>query len=97
MRELLRQSEGEDVVALFGAEFAVAAGGDDEILFAAQSVGHGSGLASGGEFETPEFRAGVRIEGVNLVVHGGGRKNEAASGGDGAAERDRSCFLAGNE
>ena len=30
----LRQREGEEGVALFGAEFAVAACSDDEILFA---------------------------------------------------------------
>ena len=93
----LGEGEGEDGVALFGGEFAVAACSDDQILFAVQRVGHGSSLASGGEFEGPEFGASFGIERVNFVVHCGGGEDEAASGGDGTAESNGSGVLVGNE
>ncbi len=75
----------------------MAAGGNDEVLLAVESVGHRSGLTSGGEFEGPEFGAGVGIEGIDFVVHRGSGKNEAARGGDGTAEGDGSGFLARNK
>src|SRR5262249_2335369 len=91
--EELGEGEGEEGVALFGAEFAVAAGGDDGILFAVECVRHRGGLAPGREIKTPEFGAGVGIEGIDFVVHGSGGKDKAARSSDGATERNCSCLL----
>lgn len=69
VEKLLWEGEGEEVIALLGVEFAVAACGDNEVLFAIEGVGHGRGLAAGGKFVLPEFLAGVGIEGAEIVVH----------------------------
>jgi hypothetical protein len=60
----LRQSERYNVVALFRAEFAVTTRRDDQILFALERIGHGSGLSAGREFKFPELLAGFGIEGA---------------------------------
>ena len=64
MKGLLRQSKGEDVVALLGAEFAVTSGGDEQVLFARDGIGHRRGLAAGGQFVLPQFVAGIGIKGA---------------------------------
>jgi hypothetical protein len=60
----LRQSERYNVVALLGAEFAVTARRNHQILFAFERVGHGRGLSASRKFEFPELFAGLGIEGA---------------------------------
>src|SRR5258708_29539628 len=59
----LRKREGHNVVALLRAAFAVAARGNDHVLFALHRVRHGGGLAAGPELEFPELLAGFGIQG----------------------------------
>ena len=67
----LWERESDYSVALFRFEFAVATGGYDEVLLAVDGVGHRCGLPASGEFEAPEFFAGIGVEGMDEVVHGG--------------------------
>ena len=62
VRELARhlgEREHEDLVALPGAEFAVATGGNQQILLTIQRLRHRRGLSSGRELILPEFSSGV--------------------------------------
>jgi len=93
----LGQGEGKDKIALLGAEFSVAASGDNQILLAMEAEGHGGGLAPGRKFEFPEFFAGLGVKGAQIIVHCGGGEDQAACGDHGAAESDGSSIHARNE
>src|SRR5262249_11307679 len=61
-----RQGKGNERVAEFGPELAVAARGDHHELLAvrAQAVGHRRRLAAGRQPALPQFGAGVDVEGA---------------------------------
>src|SRR5437763_6857171 len=68
------QREGDDVVATWRAERAVAAGTDDEILtlVATHPVGHGRGLTAGGQLVLPQLASGLDVEGTKAATQGRG-------------------------
>src|SRR6202158_1264358 len=82
----LRQREGNHVVSELGAELAVPAGRDHDVLPPADAVRHRSGLPAGGQLVLPELAPGVRIERPQVIVHRRRGEHEASGGGDGAAE-----------
>src|SRR5260370_36868112 len=68
----------------------MAAGGDDEILLPgrAHAIGHGGGVATGGEWGFPHFFAGVDVKGTEEAMGGARDENNSAGGDDGPAEAD---------
>src|SRR5215831_2225515 len=84
----LRQRKCDQRVAELSAELAVAAGGDDDELFAAgvQAIGHRQSLCAGRQTALPELRAGLDIERAQIIVHRRSDKDEAARGDDRASE-----------
>src|SRR5688572_6330635 len=82
----LWKREGDERIPALGPLFPPAAGGDQDVLFAAGHVGAGGGVAAGGEFGAPEELAGFGVEGVEHFVLGAADEDQAAAGDDGAAE-----------
>src|SRR5687767_5360835 len=80
------QSECHKGVAGFGAELAGAAGGDEDVLAAADHIGRRRGVAADGEIVLPERLARFLVERAKALVFGGGDKDEAAGGDNRAAE-----------
>ena len=56
----------------------MAAGHDDEVLLAGDVIDHRGGLAAGGQRIGPQGLAGLHVNGTELVVGGGGDKDEPA-------------------
>src|SRR5260370_38304907 len=68
----------------------MAAGGDDEILLpgGAHAIGHGGGVATGGEWGFPQLFAGFDVKGTEEAIGGARDENNSAGGDDGPAEAD---------
>src|SRR5258708_6129659 len=87
MRALRKGERDEGVAERFFGDFGVAAGSDDDELFSGGgAVGHGSGVAAGGELGFPQFFAGVGMEDAQERIEGSGDEDESARGCDGTAE-----------
>src|SRR4051812_4550251 len=85
-----RQREGEDVRARRSAEETAAAGGDDHILPAVLAEkGHRRNVGAGRQFRLPQLLAGLRFEGAEAAVDRGADEDDAAGGGDAAADVER--------
>ena len=64
------------------------AGGDHDELLAVgtQAIGHRQRLAAGRQAALPEYRAGVDVEGAQIIVHRRGDEDEISGGDDRPAQ-----------
>ena len=80
------QGEGDQRVAGRGAGFAMAASGDQDKLATLLEIARRGGDAGGGQAASPQLDATLRVEGAQIVVERGADEDQAARGGEGAAE-----------
>src|SRR5215469_1874704 len=76
----LLQCERYYGVAHLAFQLAVAAGADHDVLLSVPFVSHRRRLRARGEFNGPEFLAGIRVEGVEMRILRGCSEAQAAPG-----------------
>src|SRR4030095_4716573 len=81
------QRERDDLRSRRRAQVAAAAGGDDDVLtLVLAEERHGDGVRAGVELRLPELLARLRFERAEPAVDGGADEDQAAGGGDAAAD-----------
>ena len=83
------QREGDERVVRWAARFAMAAGGDHDVLPSLPLIGGRRRIAGRRQAAGPELGAGVGIECAKIIVHCGADEDEPARRGERAAERRR--------
>src|SRR5271156_753255 len=89
----LRQSERDNVIALLCSKLAVPACGNNDVLLAANAVGHRCSLSSGGQLIRPQFFSRLRVERSKMAIPGSGREIQAACRHNGSSETERPARL----